>query len=111
MKVCWAPDTGQARKTLHRLWPNEEIPGEAAQLLPLPRHFGELAQLVPEEAMSAPAGPDPAAHLAGVRAYVEAGFERCTSARAGESTKASSSSTPAPCCRGSGKGSRTRCRS
>ena len=75
MKVCWAPDTGQARKTLHRLWPNEEIPGEAAQLLPLPRHFGELAQLVPEEAMSAPAGPDPAPHLAGVRAYVEAGFD------------------------------------
>ena len=75
MKVCWAPDTGQARKTLHRLWPNEEIPGEAAQLLPLPRHFGELAQLVPEEAMSAPAGPDPAAHLAGIRAYVEAGFD------------------------------------
>ena len=25
--------------------------------------------------MSAPAGPDPAAHLAGVRAYVEAGFD------------------------------------
>jgi G6PDH family F420-dependent oxidoreductase len=75
MKVCWAPDTGQARKTLHRLWPNEEIPGEAAQLLPLPRHFGELAQLVPEDAMSAPAGPDPAAHLAGIRAYVGAGFD------------------------------------
>ena len=75
MKVCWAPDTGQARKTLHRLWPNEEIPGEAAQLLPLPRHFGELAQLIPEDVMSAPAGPDPAAHLAGIRAYVEAGFD------------------------------------
>jgi G6PDH family F420-dependent oxidoreductase len=75
MKVCWAPDAGQARKTLHRLWPNEEIPGEAAQLLPLPRHFGELAQLVPEEAMKAPAGPDPAAHLAGIRAYIEAGFD------------------------------------
>jgi G6PDH family F420-dependent oxidoreductase len=75
MKVCWAPDAGQARKTLHRLWPNEEIPGEAAQLLPLPRHFGELAQLVPQRAMSAPAGPDPAVHLAGIRAYVEAGFD------------------------------------
>ena len=75
MKVCWAPDTGQARKTLHRLWPNEEIPGEAAQLLPLPRHFGELAQLVPENAMSAPAGPDPDVHLSGIRGYLDAGFD------------------------------------
>src|SRR5205085_9046533 len=24
MKVAWGPDAGQARKTLHRLWPNEE---------------------------------------------------------------------------------------
>jgi G6PDH family F420-dependent oxidoreductase len=75
MKVAWGPDAGQARKTLHRLWPNEEIPGEAAQILPLPRHFAELAQLVPEDAMSAPAGPDPEVHLAGIRAYVEAGFD------------------------------------
>jgi G6PDH family F420-dependent oxidoreductase len=76
MKVCWRPDAAQARKTLHRLWPNEEIPGEAAQLLPLPRHFGELAQLIAEEAMSAPAGPDPEVHLAGIRGYVEAGFDQ-----------------------------------
>jgi G6PDH family F420-dependent oxidoreductase len=75
MKVAWGPDAAQARKTLHRLWPNEGIPGEAAQLLPLPRHFAELSQLVPEDAMSAPAGPDPEVHLAGIRAYVEAGFD------------------------------------
>ena len=75
LKACWGPDAAQARKTLHRLWPNEGIPGEAAQLLPLPRHFGELAQLVPEDAMKAPAGPDPDVHLAGIRAYAEAGFD------------------------------------
>jgi G6PDH family F420-dependent oxidoreductase len=75
MKVAWAPDAGQARKALHRLWPNEEIPGEAAQLLPLPRHFAELAQLVTEDAMSAPAGPDPGVHLSGISAYVDAGFD------------------------------------
>ena len=38
LKVCWDTDAGQARKTMHRLWPNEAIPGESAQLLPLPRH-------------------------------------------------------------------------
>ena len=49
IKGCWAPDAGQARTTMHRLWPNDSIPGESAQLLPLPRHFGQLAQLVTED--------------------------------------------------------------
>jgi G6PDH family F420-dependent oxidoreductase len=75
LKVCWGPDAGQARKTMHRLWPNEAIPGEASQLLPLPRHFRQLAGLVGEDAISAPVGPDAGAHLAGIRAYVEAGFD------------------------------------
>jgi G6PDH family F420-dependent oxidoreductase len=75
LKVCWAADEAQARKTMHRLWPNDEIPGEAAQLLPLPRHFGELADLITEDMISAPCGPDPAVHLAGIRAYREAGFD------------------------------------
>ena len=75
LKVCWAADEPQARKTMHRLWPNDEIPGEAAQLLPLPRHFRELAELIPEDMISAPCGPDPAVHLAGIQAYREAGFD------------------------------------
>ncbi len=75
LKVCWAADEGQARKTMHRLWPNDEIPGEAAQLLPLPRHFRELAELVTEDMVSAPCGPDPAVHLDGIQAYREAGFD------------------------------------
>ena len=75
LKVSWHADAGQARKTMHRLWPNDMIPGEAAQLLPLPRHFGQLAQLVSEDMISAPCGPDPAAHVAGIRAYTEAGFD------------------------------------
>ena len=42
LKVCWGQDAGQARKTMHRLWPTDAIPGEAVQLLPLPRHFGQV---------------------------------------------------------------------
>ena len=34
LKVCWGADQEQARKTMHRLWPTDQIPGEAAQLLP-----------------------------------------------------------------------------
>ena len=30
LKVCWGRDAGQARKTMHRLWPNDAIPGESA---------------------------------------------------------------------------------
>ena len=39
-----------------RLWPNDFIPGEAAQLLPLPRHFGQLAQLITEDMVTARPG-------------------------------------------------------
>jgi len=75
LKVAWHPDAGQARTTMHRLWPSDAIPGEAVQLLPLPRHFGQLAELVPDDMISAPCGPDPATHVNGVRAYTEAGFD------------------------------------
>jgi G6PDH family F420-dependent oxidoreductase len=75
LKACWAPDESAARKTAHRLWPNDAIPGEAAQLLPLPRHFGQLAELVSEEAMPQPCGPDPAVHARAIRDYTDAGFD------------------------------------
>ncbi len=75
LKVCWAADEAQARKTMYRLWPNDEIPGEAAQLLPLPRHFRQLTELITEDMISAPCGPDPAVHLSGIQAYRKAGFD------------------------------------
>ena len=75
LKVCWGPDAAQARKTMHRLWPNEEIPGEAAQLLPLPRDFEQLSELVTDDMMSAPCGPDPDVHIAGLRQFADAGFD------------------------------------
>jgi G6PDH family F420-dependent oxidoreductase len=74
-KVCWAPDETEARKTMHRLWRTDEIPGEASQLLTLPRHFGELTELITEDMTSAPCGPDPAVHLQGIQAYRDAGFD------------------------------------
>lgn len=75
MKVCWGPDEAAARATIHRLWPIDEIPGEAAQLLPSPRHFRQVSALVTEEMMRAPCGPDPDVHAAGVLAYTAAGFD------------------------------------
>jgi len=75
LKVCWDSDVDRARKTMHRLWPTDVIPGEAMQLLPLPRHFAQLSELVTEEMISAPCGPDPAAHHAGLRQFTDAGFD------------------------------------
>ena len=75
LKVCWGQDAAQARKTMHRLWPTDAIPGEAAQLLPLPRHFSQVAELVTEDKISAPCGPDPQAHIDAVRAFTKSGFD------------------------------------
>ena len=74
LKVCWDPDADRARKTMHRLWPTDMIPGEAVQLVPLPRHFGQLSELVTEEMISAPCGPDPRVHHAALRQFTDAGF-------------------------------------
>jgi G6PDH family F420-dependent oxidoreductase len=75
LKVCWDSDVDRARKTMHRLWRTDVIPGEAMQLLPLPRHFAQLSELVTEEMISAPCGPDPAAHHDGLRQFADAGFD------------------------------------
>src|SRR5438067_1305845 len=32
MKVCWGPDEAECVKTVHRLWPNEALGGELAQV-------------------------------------------------------------------------------
>jgi G6PDH family F420-dependent oxidoreductase len=77
LKVCWDADETQARKTLHRLWPNEGLPGELAQILPTPEHFEQASQLVTEEmlAESTPCGPDVERHIDAIREYEHAGFD------------------------------------
>ncbi|GAA3230390.1 TIGR03557 family F420-dependent LLM class oxidoreductase [Nonomuraea helvata] len=77
LKVCYATDESAARKTVHRLWPTQGIKGEASQLLPLPRHFEQLAQMVTEEEAvnGSPVGPDPDVHAEAIRQYVDAGFD------------------------------------
>ena len=75
LKVCWDSDAGRARKTMHRIWPNDFLPGEAAQVLATPRHFGELSSLVTEDMVTAPCGPDAGVHAAAIGEYLDAGFD------------------------------------
>ncbi len=77
MKVCWAAEEQQARSTAYRLWPNEQLPGELAQLLPTPAHFEQATELVSEDmvAEAVPCGPDLELHLRAIERYEAAGFD------------------------------------
>jgi G6PDH family F420-dependent oxidoreductase len=76
-KVCYGPDADECVKTVHRLWPNESLPGELAQVLPTPAHFEQASELVTEEmiAESVPCGPDVDAIVAAFQEYADAGFD------------------------------------
>lgn len=76
LKVCWGDDQAAARKTVHRLWANEGLPGELAQILPTPEHFEQANELVTEAMLGdVPCGPDAGQHIEAIRAYDEAGFD------------------------------------
>ena len=77
VKVCWGHDEQEAVRTVHRLWANEGLPGELAQVLPTPEHFEQASELVTEEmlAESVPCGPDIDRHVEAIRAYAEADFD------------------------------------
>jgi G6PDH family F420-dependent oxidoreductase len=76
-KLCWAEDEAVARKTAHRLWATECLPGQLNQELALPSHFGAAAELVTEDmvAEAIPCGPDPDKHAESIAKYVDAGFD------------------------------------
>jgi G6PDH family F420-dependent oxidoreductase len=76
-KVCYGPDEAEARRTVHRLWPNEGLPGELAQVLPTPEHFEQASSLVTEETIgeSVPCGPDLERHIAALQEFADAGVD------------------------------------
>ena len=74
-KVCYMASEEQARETVMRLWPNEALPGELAQILPTPTHFEQAAGLVRPEDLSTPMGPDVEAQIEARREYETAGID------------------------------------
>jgi G6PDH family F420-dependent oxidoreductase len=76
-KVCFGDDKAECVKTVHRLWPNEALPGELAQILPTPAHFEQAAELVTEEMIeeSVPCGPDLDEHIENLKQFEEAGAD------------------------------------
>jgi G6PDH family F420-dependent oxidoreductase len=76
-KVCYGPDRDAAVRTVHRIWPNEALPGELPQVLPTPEHFMQASTLVTEEmiAEAVPCGPDIEAHVESLQAFADAGVD------------------------------------
>ncbi len=76
-KVAFAPTKEEGWGHAYRLWPNQGLPGELAQILPTPEHFEQATELVTEQMIqeSTVAGNDPADHLAQVQEYADAGYD------------------------------------
>jgi G6PDH family F420-dependent oxidoreductase len=76
-KVCFDSDEAKARETAYRLWPNEHLPGELAQVLPTPAHFEQASELVTEDmvADTVPCGPDLDRHMETLQEYADAGVD------------------------------------
>ncbi|MYW21452.1 LLM class F420-dependent oxidoreductase [Streptomyces sp. SID161] len=77
-KVCYGTDREECVRTVHRLWYNELLPGEMGQVLPSPRHFEQLHELVTEDMVrdEVVCGDDPEQHARALRAFADAGFDR-----------------------------------
>ncbi|HEX2822680.1 MAG TPA: hypothetical protein VHO07_21275 [Streptosporangiaceae bacterium] len=58
------------------------------QLLQLPRHFEQLTELVTEDMISAPTGPDPDVYHTALRQFADAGFDEVYVGQAVSATEA-----------------------
>jgi G6PDH family F420-dependent oxidoreductase len=74
-KVCFMDSREEAAKTVLRLWPNEGLPGELAQVLPTPAHFEQATELVTAEQLATPLGPGLDEHAASLQQYADAGVD------------------------------------
>ncbi|MCE5289215.1 MAG: TIGR03557 family F420-dependent LLM class oxidoreductase [Nocardiaceae bacterium] len=76
-KVSWDRDADKALDHAHKLWANEQLPGQLLQTIPRPRDFADAASFVPKEAVASAVtcGDDPEKHASQLRAFVEAGAD------------------------------------
>jgi G6PDH family F420-dependent oxidoreductase len=76
-KVVWDDDADRALDTAQRLWSNDALGGQLAQILPRPQDFEAAIQNVPREALaeSMTCGADPDKHAAQVRQYFDIGVD------------------------------------
>jgi G6PDH family F420-dependent oxidoreductase len=76
-KICWGTDEAACVDTVHRLWPNEALGGELAQVLPMPAHYEAACAPITKEmiAETVPCGPDADRHAAAIQEFFDAGYD------------------------------------
>ena len=76
-KVNWGRDADAALTEAHRLWGNEALPGQIAQLLPRPQDFEDVMSLVPKEMIgdAMTCGPDVDKHVGQLQQFIDAGAD------------------------------------
>ncbi len=76
-KVAWADTREEGVDHAHRLWANQGLPGELAQVLPTVKHFEQAMTIVSRDSTSESivAGPDIEEHLDQLREYADAGYD------------------------------------
>ncbi|HEY6537887.1 MAG TPA: TIGR03557 family F420-dependent LLM class oxidoreductase [Candidatus Dormibacteraeota bacterium] len=77
LKVCWGADEAEAKRTAHRLWPNDVLPGQMAQELSMPAHFEQASAIVTETMVAdqVVCGNDVDRHVDAIQKYLDAGFD------------------------------------
>jgi G6PDH family F420-dependent oxidoreductase len=77
INLCWGEDEAEARRTVHRIWPNGGLSGQLSQDLPTWTHFEDATATVTEEdaTQTTPCGPDIAETLSDrVDRFVDSGY-------------------------------------
>jgi G6PDH family F420-dependent oxidoreductase len=77
VRLCWAEDEKEARKTAFKLWRHTGLGGTINQELPRPSDFDAVAESVTEEMATAevPCGPDPEPVLEQIGKWEQASFD------------------------------------
>ena len=75
--VCWAQSEKEARETVHKLWPISGLTGEISRELRTVAHFEQAVKMLSMEQTTEKVicGPDPQAHVDGIRKFVDAGYD------------------------------------
>lgn len=75
--VCWAKSVAEARRTVHKWWPQSGLQGDLSWEVKTPALFEcASATLTPEQVTEdMPLGPDTRAYLKAIRKYADAGYD------------------------------------
>ncbi|MEJ3744768.1 TIGR03557 family F420-dependent LLM class oxidoreductase [Actinomycetes bacterium KLBMP 9797] len=89
-KACYADSEDEAVRIAYERWPNAGVPGELSQVLPSPKHFEQVSQLVQPDALRAAfvCGNDPDRHREMIDRFAEAGFDEVYVANVGPNYQA-----------------------